>query len=738
MGVTTLGKPPRGHNADPDASSETSGPGMATRAPGAFGGSFAASLAALQAAETDQSGPAAAPTAVDKRAARKARKEARQLKGSFDQYPHLLALKPKEKYVFRSDYYEVDDNYVACIMGFFHDEAARDDFGAFWGINRIPVGLSEDVTVVVLEQVRRMGEKWIDDHVKVAERLDKLEEGEQAQSGTMRSRRKAAKVADDMEIISGEIQDGASYLHVHNRLLIKAPDLATLDANIDRLSRLFIDRFGTLTVAAYPGEQRQELSKLFARNEKKRGHGFHFTSIEFAGSHSLVTNGLNDATGEYVGHMVGDVNTSAVLFDVNGYGHHVVVADAAVNEYLDRAHVADMWGSKISQSALLNNGRTVHLVLNGANLDVMGPRLDALTSRMDMSQGDVNMFELFGDREDELSIFSAHMQKLVLMAEQAYEPTDNDRSIIRNELEKTATQFYVDRNMWALNAKENRHRLRIVGIPHQDVPRLQLFVTYLDTQYKALANGSTSDQAMIQAYSILSSVFKNLLNNNGDLFNTHTNESIDGVRDSRRVIYDFSKLMRRGKGIAMAQLVNIVSFAVGNLGLNDTLLIHGVEHIDAAVKPYIQSQLDHLFARGGRVAYIYNDVDKMLADSGFNRFDAADYTVLGPMRDATVAEYQKQLHQDIAPDLEGLVTRRGENLSYLRRGVTNVVFAMDLALGVNPARAGRRVRAPGTAKPGASSPLVGERRMEARETRSQGNPAKPAGTRKVLGAGVHS
>lgn len=744
MALATMGTTPRGHNADPDAAGTTS-------APGAPGGAFAASLAALQTASPDGSAPSdapQAPTAADKRAARQARREARQLKGSFKQYPHLLALKPKEKYVFRSDYFEVDDNYVACIMGFFHDEAARDDFGSFWGINRIPNGLAEGVTVVVLEQIRRMGEKWIDDHVKVVERLDKLEEGEQATSGTMRSRRKAAKVSNDMEIISAEIQDGAGYLHVHNRLLIKAPDLATLDASIEKISRLFIDAFGTLTIAAYPGEQRQELSKLFAKNEKKRGHGFHFTSVEFAGSHSLVTNGLNDATGEYVGYMVGDVNNSAVLFDVNAYRHHVVVADAGVNEYLGRARIADMWGSKISQSALLNNGKTVHLILNGADLNSLGPELQGLTSRMDMSQGDVNMFELFGDSEDELSIFSAHMQKLVLMAEQAFEPTENDRSIIRSELEKTATRFYVDQNMWALNAKANRHRLRIVDIPHKDVPRLQMFVTYLDTEYQALSHGSTSDQGMIQAYSILRSVFTNLLNNNGDLFNTLTNESIDGVRDSRRVIYDFSKLMRRGKGIAMAQLVNIVSFAVGSLGLNDTLLIHGAEHIDGAVKPYIESQLDHLFARGGRVAFIYNDVDKMLGDSGFNRFDAADYTVLGPMRDATVAEYQKQLHQDIPPDLEGLVTRRGENLSYLRRGVTNVVFAMDLALGVNPARAGKRLGATGAVAPGSRSALVAERRTEERESRArergaqagargQGDPSRGA-ARKVLPARTHN
>lgn len=723
MGVLTIDKSPRSDGPDTGGGPRSG---------------FAASAAALQessAAVAERAAQDAAPAKVDKRAERQARKEARQLKGTFENYAHLLALKPREKYVFRSDYFQVDESYVACVLGFFHDEGARDDFGSFWGINRIPDGLAEDVTVVVMEQVRRMGEKWIDDHIKVAEQLDKLEAGEQAQSGTMRSRRKAQKIAGDMEIITGEIQDGASYLHVHNRLLVKAPDLATLDASIDKISRLFIDRFGTLSVAAYPGEQRQELTKLFAKNDKKRGRGFHFTSMEFAGGHSLVTNGLNDPTGEYVGYMVGDVNNSAVLLDVNDFKHHIVVADSAMNDFLDRSFVSDMWGSKISQSALLNNGKTVHLVLNGADLNKLGPRLGGLTARLDMSNGDVNMFELFGDREEELSIFSAHMQKLVLMAEQAYETTDNDRSIIRSELEKTATRFYVDQGMWAFDAKHNRKRLRIVDIPHNEVPRLQLFVTYLDTQYKALTNGSTTDQGMIHAYSVLRSVFQNLLNNNGDLFNTHTNASIDGVRDSRRVVYDFSRLMRRSKGIAMAQLVNIVSFAVGNLGLHDTLLIHGAEHVDKAVKPYIQNQLDHLFARGGRVAYLYTDIDKMLGDAEFNRFDAADYTVLGAMRPATVAAYQKKLHQEIPPDLEALVTQRGQNLSYLRRGVTNVVFSMDLALGVNPARAGKRNRLPGYSRGTSQLPAVGEHRVKERERRSGGGTSTADAARKTLRAG---
>ncbi|WP_435109326.1 hypothetical protein [Nocardiopsis synnemataformans] len=630
--------------------------------------------------------PTEGMSAAERRAERK---RERQLGGTFDDHPHLLALKPRERYVFRSDYFQIDDHH-ACILGFFHDDGARDDFGAFWGINRIPAGLPEDVTVVVLEQVRRMGEKWIEDRIKTAEKLDRLEEGEQAQSGTMSSRRRAAKVSDDIEILSGEIQDGASYLHVHDRLLVKAPSLEVLDDAVERIGRLYIDRFGTLKVAAYPGEQRQELSNILGKNERKRGKGFHFTSVEFAGSHSLVTNGLNDPAGEYVGFMVGDVNNSAVLFDVNAYDHHVVVADNTVNPVLDRAHVPDMWGSKISQAALLSNARTVHVVLDGARLDDLGPRLDSLTARLDMNSGDINMFEMFGAQENELSIFPAHLEKVVLMAEQAYETTDQDRSIIRGSLKETLTQFYIDKGMWARNAKHNRNRLRVVGVPHTQVPRLQDIVTYFDTQYRALANSRARDDEALHAYNILRLVFKDLLDNNGDLFNTHTNDEIDGVADARRVLYDFSRLLKRGKGVAMAQLVNVIGFAVDNLGLGDTVIIHGAENIDDRVKGYLTEQFEHLFLRGGRVAYLYNDVDRMLADSAFNRFDAADWTVLGPMRDATVTEYQRQLHQDIPPDLERLVTTRGENLAYLRRGHTNVVFHLDLALGVNPARAERK------------------------------------------------
>lgn len=601
---------------------------------------------------------------------------------SYKSYPHLIEIKPKERYIFHSDYYQVDSKF-ACIMSFFHTNGAKDDFGPFWGINRIPSGLDNDITIVSFEQVRRMTDGWLSEHQSKSEGISRMSQNEQERAGTHTSKGKARRTEEDLEVIAQELQDGAAYLHVHYRLLVKAPTLAQLDKAIATIDRLYIDRFATLCAAPYPGEQRKELSSLLLNNSKKIGKGFYFTSTEFSGSHSLVTHGLEDPTGEYVGYMTGDVNNSAVLLDVNKYEHHIVITNENFNERLGRVYVSDMWGSKVSQSCMLNNGRVVHIILNNCNLDTLGPKFTRLTYKIDMNHGDVNMFEMFGDTKDELSIFPSQMQKLILMAEQAYETTDSDRSIIRGSLEDIATKFYIDNRMWYANAVANRHKLRVTGIPHNQVPKLEMFVSYLDMEKKALENAGAKNQEELHAMSVLAVTFRNMLSNNGDLFNTVTKDVIDGAKDGKRVLYDFSGLMRRGKGVAMAQLVNIIGYAVGNLGNNDTVIIHGSELIDKGVRDYISTQFEHLYAKGGRVCFLYNDMDKMLDDIDFNHFDKADYTIFGTMGNNTVKAYQAKLGQEIPADLESLITKKNSAMCYIRRGFDNVVFKQDLLLGLS-------------------------------------------------------
>ena len=618
---------------------------------------------------------------AEAKAAKKAAKKSRQETSDFSEYPHLLAIKPKECYVFHSDYFEID-NQVATIVAYFHNDGAIDNYGPFWGINRIPAGLPDNVTTLTFESVSRMSEGWIQKHQTKSEGIAAMDTQEVNRSGTTTSKHQASRKVSDFDTIARELQAGAAYLNVHYRLMLKAPDLETLDYALEQLKRLYVDRFGTLSSAGYAGVERTELTTLLASNEKKVGKGFYFTSPEYAGSYSLVTHGLEDPAGEYVGYMVGDVNNSAVLFDVDNYKHHCVVVNENYHEKLGRVHVSDMWGSKISQSALLNNHRVVHIMMNGCDMDKLGPKFESLTYKIDMHHGAVNMFEMVGDVDDELSIFPSQLEKLTLMAEQAYETTDSDRSIIRGSLQKVATQFYIDRNMWHENAKQNRDKLRVVGIPHNEIPRLQEFVSYLESGYKESKADTAKDEEQVHAMNILSLTFHNLLSNNGDLFNMITSDTIDGATRGQRVLYDFGGLMRRGKGVAMAQLVNIIGFAVGNLGKGDVVIFHGTDLIDNRVKDYINHQLDHLYSKGGRVVFCYDDTDKMLEDKAFCKFDKADYTIFGNMTDTTVVEYQNLLGQDIPPDLSSLITSKSDNVCYIRRGFDNVVFKQDLALGI--------------------------------------------------------
>lgn len=614
-----------------------------------------------------------------RRAKKQARKADQERFSSFSASPVLNRLRPRERYIFHSDYFDIDGG-VATILTYTHNDASVDNFSAFWGINRIPAGMPKDVVTINIESISRMSESWVNAHQGKAEAIAETDVNEQTRNGSMSTRGKSESRARDIAQIGRELNNGESYLNCQTRVLVKAPDLATLDIAVEKLERLYMDRFGTIGIMAYAGDQRHELSTLLGRNETKRGRGMYATSSELAGSYSLVTHGLEDAGGEYVGAMTGDVNNSSVIFDVDAYRHHVVVASEGLNLTRGRAHVSDMWGAKLGQACLMNGGRVVHILLAPCDMSRLGPTFDAFTTTMDMNQGDLNMFEMFGEARDELAIFASQMRKLVLMAEQAYQPTDADRAIIRGTLEEIATHFYIDQRMWHENAGANRERLRVVGIPHEDVPRLQTFVSYLDVEHKALLNASARDEERVHAVSVLRTTFKNLLSTNGDLFNNFTSPRIDSIKASRRTIYDFSTLTRRGNGVAMAQLVNVIDLAIAQCGLGDVVIVHGADMVDAGVRDYVFEQFQKLWSRGGRVALCYNTLEAMIRDVAFNKFDSADYTIVGNMTDNLAKAYQVALGQSIPADLVNLITDKSDNIMYIRRGFDNVVFHLDLQL----------------------------------------------------------
>ena len=615
-----------------------------------------------------------------------------KVSGTFKDNPFLNDVRPREGYYFHSDYFNVDDK-VAKIVTFVNKGFGKKLLPIFWGINLIPQGLNQDVTIVLIQSTDKMSESWIEEHQSTADKVSSFNDSETSKSVNRSEKKKAKSTSTDIDIIAEEIIDGAAYLNIHFRLLIKAPDIKSLDKAEDAIVRWYSSKFATLKIATHEGCQRKELGALLAPSYLKQGKGFYMTSTEFAGSYNIVTQGLADAAGSFLGDMQGDVNNSGVLMDLDDFHSHIVVAGDRKMKKLNNQFMSDMWGLKLSNATLMNNRKVVHIVLNGTDLENIGMKrsdgsfidLSILTSKINMNHGDVNPLEIFGSIDpetglahDELTAFASHVEKLKLMLKQIYVASETDQSIIDGYMSKVINQYYEFEKMWKRNAKTKREQLRVVGLPHESYPRLYSMVQVLERMHKSeLSKGDKRDPNDLKAVNIIKGAFSSLLDQNGDLFDVHTNDVIDNTAKSRRVIYDFSSLRERGVGLAMAQLVNVIEFATKRVSDGDLIVIHGAELLEPSVRKYMSLVIESIVARGGRVAYIYNNIEKMLNDREFNHFDSADYTTLGYMSNAIFAQYVEILKQSVPDALVNLVTTKANNRFYVRRGTDNIVFGFD-------------------------------------------------------------
>lgn len=606
------------------------------------------------------------------------------LEFSYADKPFLKDIKPKRRYEFFSDYFKVDNKFCT-IMTYIHPEGKNDRFGTFWGVSRIVLSLPDGVTAVSFENIMRYSEGWISAHQSKTEGIVQMNTNENnANGGTSAAKLRNKQQAEELQIIAQEIQQGAAYLGVTYRLLLKAETLELLDKAVDNIKQSYIERFGTIDAGAYEACQREELSMLFQHPSKQRGKRFNFTSTEFAGSYSLVTKGLDDKQGEYVGKMTDDVNNAAILFNVNDYNHHTVIANSQYDNTKVRSPISGYWASKLAQSCLMHNGRVVHMIFDSTQMDELGPRFSGVTRRINLSRGDINMFEMFGDpgKDDEMAIFSEQLQKVSLMMEQLHPLTKEQRGLTLGVLKEILEKYYVDQKMWYKDAVNNRAALRILGLPHKQYPRLSMFVSYISMEHTKANAADVTDMQRVEALGILKVAFNEMLNTDGDLFNVTTNPEIDDVDKSSRVIYDFSDLLIRGNGLAMAQFVNIVSYAVRTLRKGDLVAIHGVEQIVDEVKDYVNRQFEALYRRGGRVCFVYDDIDKCFRDQDFCKFDQADYTIFGPFTPNQVELYQKLINQKIPSNLVRNLTKKGMTRTFIRRSGANVLFNFDLQLGI--------------------------------------------------------
>jgi len=591
----------------------------------------------------------------------------------------LSGVTPHKGYSFYSDYFTIDSKTFATILTVFSRAGADDDLPPMWGISMIPFHLtSKDVSTHLINQVERADSKWVEEHQSKADMVASSQASESVRTEKRSSMFTSGKRQEGMDEIAREIGSGDSYLHVAFKILIKAPSLEKLDEGVKALTRHYNSRFATVYVEPFHGQQYDEFSKLLQSPQNQTGKNYGFTSTEFGGEYNLVTHGIADSSGKYMGELFGDVNSSAVLWDIDKFNHHVVVAsdnDAeTMTESFDHVRASTMWGTKIAQEALLNNHRVVNLVMNDATLN-LGIDLSDITVNVSMNNGEINPFEVFGSVDNELQAFSMLTNKIRLMTKQLNpEVTPNALETLSQQLQK----FYIKEGLWVDDAQNNQRNIRLIGLPHSQYPLMQKFTSYLKSARRD--NRGSLDAAEAEETRLLYNIFTRMVTENGDLFNRITSDILNKINKALMVNYDLSSMMIRDKGIAMAQFVNVLSYSTSSLERGDVLIIHGTELIDPSVWEYARSVLNMVQRRDVRVVYLYDEIEKALEKKTLADLSRADWTLFGKMTNPDVNMFETVMGEHLPSNLSKSIVTTDNRVYYLRRNTDNVVFVDDVVL----------------------------------------------------------
>lgn len=615
---------------------------------------------------------------------------------------YLQQITPKKGWHINEDYVKIlDNNTVLAPVLIFPSYGKAQDLAPQWGVSFIRDLVSDalgdeksknkatKLNVSFINTVRLMDNEWIKHHQRDADRYS------QKNGDGHRAKAKIKREQADLGIIAQELDAGSSYLTVGMKYVVAADSLKTLDSFLITLQRRLELRIPGIIIALPNGNVDLEFAHLFHNPIKEPGRKFMFTSLEYAGFYNLVTKGIEDPTGVYVGEQRGDINNTAVLWDMTRFDHHAVIATnnrfARKRDY-DNGFVpdefleftgCDLWlNTLIMQLVKEKQGRVFTLALDPFNLD---SRLQTTTTMIDLNHGKINPFEMFGTEGNELQIFAANQAKWEAMTRQMAEMTIVNKDTIQKEpisttelsdLDEVLFTFYHHYHMWPKNPKDNPDKIAILGLPHQDVPRLTHFIAYLDSEYHKYNSELTGDPIKANEYNNLLAIYKRLDSANGDLFDTATDPMFDMLGQRRHTLFNYSHLSERKGNILLIQLLNSISAITNQLRDGDVVIIHGAQRIVNLTQSYINQILDDLYTKHVRVVFSYNSPKAMLNTTNFNHMSSSDWTLTGHMTADEVSKYnkllgnQRQMTEIIATGIQS----HSEARYYLRRMHENIVF----------------------------------------------------------------
>lgn len=606
---------------------------------------------------------------------------------------------PHKGWHINEDYVDILDNgtIIAPVI-IYADYDKASNLPAEWGITFIRDLVSDAIgdthkanllNVSFINNIRLLSNDWIKKHQENADRYsDKNTKGHHEKD-------KVKVEQEDLSTIAKELNIGSSYLAVGMKYVVAAKDRQTLDTFLISLQRRIELDVPGIIIALPNGDVDLEFGHLFNNPMDEPGRKLMFTSAEYAGFYNIVTHGIEDSTGVYVGEQQNDINNTAVIWDMTRFDKHAVIATSnrfarkidydrgqVENQFLDYTG-SDLWlNTLIMQLVREKQGRVFTLALDPIHLN---DRLDTVTASIDLNRGRINPFEMFGRKGREREIYSANQAKWEAMTRQMAEQTITTKNAVQTEpisstelsdLDTVLSKFYHDNHMWPKDPDNEPQKIRILNLPHRDIPRLTQFIAYLDTEYHKYSRPQLGDPVKANEINKLLSIYRRLDSANGDLFDTWTDPIFGLLGQKRHTLFDYSHLSERKGNILLIQLLNSISAIANQMHDGDVIILHGAQRIINLTQSYIQQILDDLYARHVRVVFSYNTPEAMLNSADFNHMSSANWVLTGNMTADQVAKYNELLgnQRRMTNVISSSIQTHNEARYYLRRGQDNIIF----------------------------------------------------------------
>ncbi|TPR16710.1 helicase HerA domain-containing protein [Apilactobacillus timberlakei] len=386
------------------------------------------------------------------------------------------------------------------------------------------------------------------------------------------------------------------------RLMVYANSIDDLYQSIQTLKEV---HYG-FKMTSFVGEQQYDYkSTLLPKTKqeklpnKRRGHTV--ASEDLGAGYPFDYTSLTDPGGNYFGYTntMGAFLFNPYLISGNRVRSFSLIAGSSG---VGKSTLAKMF----NDDAFMRGNKICNFDVNGEFVKNTKEQ-NGLVMDIDSSGNNVNMFEVFptvvdhdGNTVNTIASFNQNISKIKTIAHIMDKSLSNEDLGV---LENTLTNFYIDRAMWFNNPREHIDELNILGLPHNQYPRLAEFVNYLEDSLKM-----EQDTYTTKSLNKLNLVFSNMENNFAYVFDNYTSDNMDNLLDQNVIDFDMSKV----KAQADPRLFQANFFSYLSL-ISSQVVINGQKMRNKISKGEITDD-----KMGMNVTYYYINIDEAQ-----NYFDAS-------------------------------------------------------------------------------------------------------------------